>query len=94
MVDDLFFWAGDLYQRRQRFEEAHAYYERVQKMPVAGDHCGEATWRRAWIYYRNGMAQQAEKVLSSSLKQKACMPKQSDRARATLLAGTHQHGRR
>ncbi len=82
MVDDLFFWAGDLYQRRQRFDEAHAYYERVQNMPVAGDHCGEATWRRAWIYYRNNMLVDAEKVLSKSLKQTSCMPKQADRARA------------
>ena len=82
MVDDLLFWAGDLYQRRKRFDEAHAYYERVQNMPVAGDHCGEATWRRAWIYYRNDMPVEAEKVLSKSLKQTSCMPKQADRARA------------
>lgn len=82
MVDDLLFWAGDLYQRRKRFDEAHGYYKRIQELPVAGDHCGEATWRRAWIYYRNELPLEAEKVLSESLKQTSCTPKTTDRARA------------
>lgn len=82
MVDDLLFWAGDLYQRRKRFDEAHAYYKRIQELPVAGDHCGEATWRRAWIYYRNDLPLEAQKVLSESLEQTSCTPKKADRARA------------
>lgn len=83
MVDDLLFWAGDLYQRRKRLAEAHSYYERIQNLPIAGDHCGEATWRRAWIYYRNGDLEEAQGVLKSSLQQVSCTPKKEDRARAT-----------
>jgi len=87
MVDDLLFWAGDLYQRRKRFDEAHAYYQRIQELLVAGDHCGEATWRRAWIYYRNEEPVKAEKILNASLKQTSCTPKKSDRARALYWLG-------
>ncbi|MBT6433791.1 MAG: lytic transglycosylase domain-containing protein, partial [Deltaproteobacteria bacterium] len=82
MVDDLFFWAGDLYQRRKRFDEAHAYYKRIQDLPIAGDHCGEATWRRAWIYYRNDLPLEAQRVLSQSIQQTSCTSKTEDRARA------------
>ena len=53
MADDVLFWAGDVYQRRERWEEADAYYERVQREEHRGDYCAEARWRRAWMSYVN-----------------------------------------
>ena len=35
MVDDVLFWAGDLYQRRDRDTEAQAYYARIEESAAA-----------------------------------------------------------
>ena len=51
MVDDVLFWAGDLYQRRARDADAAAYYLRVEALPH-DDQCAEARWRLAWMAYR------------------------------------------
>ncbi len=53
MVDDVLFWAGDVYQRRDRWEDADRYYKRTQAAENRGDHCAEARWRRAWMSVLN-----------------------------------------
>ncbi|MEC9465524.1 MAG: transglycosylase SLT domain-containing protein [Myxococcota bacterium] len=87
MVDDVLFWAGDLYQRRDRESDAIGYYQRIQKLPVLGDHCAEASWRQAWMAFRAGRLPEARDVLAASIKRANCTKKSDDRARALYWLG-------
>ncbi len=49
MVDDVLFWAGDLHQRRGKYQKAIKYYRQVERQRPHGDQCSKARWRRAFI---------------------------------------------
>lgn len=87
MVDDVLFWAGDLYQRRGRYAEAEGYYERIQSLPDKGDHCADARWRMAWIAYRQKRLPQATERLQRVFLDDGCAPESFDRARAHYWLG-------
>jgi soluble lytic murein transglycosylase len=82
MVDDVLFWAGDMYQRRKRWTEAERYYRRIEKLPHKGDYCGEARWRLAWMAYRRDRMRSAQATLQRFLADDGCAPLRFDRARA------------
>lgn len=69
MTDDVLFWAGDVYQRRERWEEADAYYEKVQRPQYRGDYCAEARWRRAWMSFVNEDWESAAIKLRAAIRQ-------------------------
>ena len=87
MVDDVLFWAGDLYQRRDRESEAIGYYQRIQQLPTTGDHCAEASWRQAWMAFRADRLEETRKVLDASIRHSECTKKATDRARALYWLG-------
>lgn len=72
MIDDVLFWAGDLYQRRGQDEEAVAYYTRVIGQTPSGDHCADARWRLAWIAYRSGDLAAAKERLAATVAVDGC----------------------
>lgn len=86
MVDDVLFWAGDVYQRRDRWEEADRYYERTQASTNRGDHCAEARWRRAWMSVVNQDWEMALTKLKLA-SQEDCEVKAQDFARALYWLG-------
>ncbi len=87
MVDDMLFWAGDLYQRRKRFAEAEGYFTRIENLPEKGDHCGEARWRLAWMSYRRGNLVEARERLLRLLERDGCVDNRFERARAHYWLG-------
>ena len=68
MTDDVLFWAGDVYQRRERWEEADAYYAKVEQPAYRGDYCAEARWRRAWMSFVNEDWKSAASKLRNATK--------------------------
>ena len=87
MVDDVLFWAGDLYQRRNQIDRATAYYRRVDSLPELGDQCSEARWRLAWMAYRQGAMRPAIKALGHVLEKDSCPHDGTDWARAHYWLG-------
>lgn len=87
MVDDVLFWAGDLYQQRAMEAEARTYYSRAATMPTPGDYCAESRWRMAWMDYRKGRWDDAEKNLQPLMVRSACNREDVDRARASYWFG-------
>jgi soluble lytic murein transglycosylase-like protein len=87
MVDDVLFWAGDLYQQRGRSKEAAAYYKRIESMPEKGDNCGEARWRLAWMPYLANDSKAAQAGFQRILENDGCVQEVFDRARATYWLG-------
>lgn len=87
MVDDVLFWAGDLYQRRARYDEAESYYRRIEALPTPDDHCAMARWRLAWIAFRRGQLEQAEQRLKRLLADDGCVRDSFERARARYWTG-------
>jgi soluble lytic murein transglycosylase len=83
MVDDTLFWAGDLYQRRNRWAEAAAYFDRILHLPNKGDHCAEAAWRNAWMSFRRNQLTDAGQRLDAILADRDCTPERFERARAS-----------
>lgn len=82
MVDDVLFWAGDIYQRRDRIKEAQGYYARIEKMSEKGDHCAEARWRLAWMDYRADKGEAARDGFKRLLTDDGCVQEVFDKARA------------
>ena len=68
MVDDVLFWAGDLYHRRKDWAKAEAYFKRIDALEEKGDQCADARWRLAWMSYRKGALKVAEKRMSRLLE--------------------------
>lgn len=87
MVDDVLFWAGDLYQRRDRRARAAAYYRRAQSLPTKGDYCAESRWRLAWMAYRGGELETAAKRLERMFANDGCADEVFARARAHYWLG-------
>ena len=87
MVDDVLFWAGDLYQRRARYLKAESYFRRIENLPAAGDHCADARWRRAWISYRRGKLDKAQSLLEEGLADTDCSPGRFEQARIRYWLG-------
>ena len=96
MVDDVLFWAGDTFQRRDRNEEAITYYRRAENRFPKGDMCGEARWRRAWMAYRAGDFRLAKAVFEQLLSADGCVQKKEELARASYwlarIAATEKKG--
>ncbi len=91
MVDDVLFWAGDLYQRRGRYADAERYYQRIVNLRDGGDHCGDARWRMAWM--KQGNVEQFIKRLNEALKDTACGDQTFDRARLRYWLGRSEQKR-
>lgn len=89
MTDDVLFWAGDVYQRRERWAEADVYYEKVQRPEYRGDYCAEARWRRAWMSFVNEDWSSAETKLRAALQQDCAVDAQA-LARAEYWLGVVQ----
>ncbi len=87
MVDDVLFWAGDLFQRRAREAEARGYYTRITAIEPKDDQCGEAQWRLSWMSYRKGDLEAAAKGFSALLTPDGCKRDAFDRARAHYWLG-------
>lgn len=87
MVDDVLFWAGDIYQRRNLTKQAQSYYTRIEKMSEKGDHCAEARWRLAWMAYRANSSEQARAGFNSLLADDGCAQEPFDKARALYWLG-------
>ncbi|MBC7794382.1 MAG: hypothetical protein H7Z43_11810, partial [Clostridia bacterium] len=87
MVDDVLFWAGDLYQRRNVSQKAIEYYKRVEAMPEKGDNCGEARWRLAWMRYLAGDSSAARAGFEKVLVEDGCIQEVFDRSRAVYWLG-------
>ncbi|MEL6759310.1 MAG: transglycosylase SLT domain-containing protein [Myxococcota bacterium] len=87
MVDDVLFWAGDMYQRRGRRKEAEEYYRRITSMKPFGDQCAIAGWRLAWMSYRGGQLKKADAALRSLVEDAGCVEDPFDRARAFYWRG-------
>jgi soluble lytic murein transglycosylase len=98
MVDDVLFWAGDLYQRRKLDGQAESYYTRIDMLPELGDHCAKARWRMAWMAYRRNDFAKARLRLERLLDDKRCKTDAFDLARANYwlaqvdLASNDQQG--
>ena len=90
MVDDVLFWAGDLYQRRKRYSEAGSYYHRIEALADKGDYCGEARWRLAWLDISRRRFAAARTGLHRILLDDGCAPERFDRARAQYWLGRVQ----
>jgi soluble lytic murein transglycosylase len=80
MADDMLFWAGDVFQRRGRLDEARAYYRRIEMLKGKDDYCLEAQWRLAWMSYRAGDRAAAKSGLEAMLAG-GCPSSAVDRAR-------------
>lgn len=87
MVDDVLFWAGDMYQRRGRRQEAENYYRRITSMKPFGDQCAISGWRLAWMSYRAGQLKKADSALRSLVEDAGCVEDPFDRARAFYWRG-------
>lgn len=87
MTDDVLFWAGDLYQRRSRDDEAQKYYARIDALPLKDDFCAEARWRMAWMAYRRDDLPAAEAGLRRVLADDGCVRDLFDRSRARYWLG-------
>jgi soluble lytic murein transglycosylase len=87
MVDDVLFWAGDLYDRRKLWAQAEGYFRRIEELAQKGDQCGDARWRLAWMSYRKGDLKAADKRLSRLLERDGCVVLKYDRARAHYWLG-------
>ena len=86
MADDVLFWAGDIFQRRGRLDQARAYYRRIDELKGKDDYCLEARWRLAWMSYRAGDFKSAKKGLETMLAG-GCSMVNSDRARGHYWLG-------
>lgn len=87
MVDDVYFWAGDMYQRRGRRKEAESYYRKIESMQPPGDQCAIARWRLAWMSYQAREWQDATSRLERLLSDDGCVRDAFERARATYWLG-------
>ena len=87
MTDDVLFWAGDLYQRRSRDDEAHKYYARIDALSLHDDYCGEARWRIAWMAYRRNDLPAAEAGFKRLLADDGCTRDLHDRSRSHYWLG-------
>ena len=87
MVDDVLFWAGDLYQRRERYSEANNYFQRAQNLKKKGDYCAESLWRMAWIAFRQKDFPKAEQTLKKVFEQKECVKDKFHHSRANYWLG-------
>ncbi|KAK1548529.1 hypothetical protein Q3G72_026493 [Acer saccharum] len=87
MTDDVLFWAGDIYQRRNRQQEARSYYERIDALAAFDDQCSDARWRLAWMAYRAGDMATAKQRLERILKPDGCAVSVSNKARAAYWLG-------
>ncbi|MBI3178562.1 MAG: hypothetical protein HYZ27_02815, partial [Deltaproteobacteria bacterium] len=87
MVDDVLFWAGDLFERRQRWSEAEKYYKRIEAGYPKGDNRAEACWRQAWMAYRRGKTKTAGGMLTRMVGPDGCFSDRFDRARAHYWLG-------
>ena len=87
MVDDVLFWAGDLYQRRDRTSEAIAYYRRAENQSTPGDMCSESRWRRAWMAYRQNKFSHSATVFNEVLSKDGCVKANEDLSRAHYWLG-------
>ncbi len=86
MVDDVMFWAGDLYQRRDRFDEASKYYRLATRLK--GDQCHLARWRIAWMAYTRAHYKDAAKFLGDITQGKsACAESDDEVARGLYWSG-------
>ena len=86
-VDDVLFWAGDLYHRRKMWPQAEAYFKRIDSMPEKGDQCADARWRLAWMSFRRGDLKTAEQRMTRLLERDGCVTLKFDRARAHYWLG-------
>lgn len=87
MTDDVLFWAGDIYQRRNRQPEARSYYERIDTLGAFDDQCSDARWRLAWMAYRAGDMPAAKQRLERILQPDGCAISVSNKARAAYWLG-------
>ncbi|MEE2962062.1 MAG: transglycosylase SLT domain-containing protein [Myxococcota bacterium] len=87
MVDDILFWAGDLYQRRNKIGSANAFYSRIPKLRQDKDHCADALWRMSWMAYRQHELPDAITHLSNSLESPGCIKDIHEKARAIYWIG-------
>lgn len=83
MVDDVLFWAGDLYQRREQYETANRFFHRAAELK--DDHCAEARWRLAWSAYLESHPDEARGYLAEP--EANCSTAAFDRARAFYWSG-------
>jgi len=87
MVDDVLFWAGDLYQRRELYEQANRYFSRAQNLSTKGDYCAESLWRTAWIAFREKQFKKAETILEKVFNAHACVKDIFHHSRARYWLG-------
>lgn len=87
MVDDVLFWAGDLYQKRNQWPKAENYFRKIVELTDKGDQCAEAQWRLAWIAYKQQKFTLATQRLETIEADKQCSPQAFDRARAFYWRG-------
>ena len=87
MVDDVLFWAGDLYQRRELYTDANRYFERAQNLKKKGDYCAESLWRMAWIAFRKKNFSEVEQNLKKVFQQKECVKDKFHHSRANYWLG-------
>ncbi|MEL6547065.1 MAG: transglycosylase SLT domain-containing protein, partial [Myxococcota bacterium] len=87
MVDDVLFWAGDMYQRRGRRKDAERYYRRIEQFDPPGDQCAISRWRLAWMSHKASEWPEAQKRLTALLKEDGCVRDGFERARAHYWLG-------
>lgn len=87
MVDDVLFWAGDMYQRRARRDEAIVFYSRIETASTKDDFCADARWRVGWMAYRAGDEGAAEQQLKRMFLDDGCVTDDHDRDRARYWMG-------
>ena len=87
MTDDVLFWAGDMYQRRNRFAEAKAYYERVDALAVRDDYCAEARFRLGWMRLKENDYAAAVPAFERLLLNDGCVTDPHDQSRARYWLG-------
>ncbi|MEZ4271777.1 MAG: lytic transglycosylase domain-containing protein [Myxococcota bacterium] len=87
MVDDVLFWGGDLYQRRERYQEAAAFYDRIVTLKQKGDHCADGQWRLAWMAYRKEDFAEARRRLENVSNPGGCETGAFEQAQATYWLG-------
>ena len=87
MVDDVLFWAGDLFQQRGRFVEASSYYSRAEGLAQKGDHCAVSRWRLGWMAYQRNDFAGASAAWDRVLLGDGCAPEPAERARAQYWLG-------
>ncbi len=86
MVDDVLFWAGDLYQRRSQNHRARAYFSRAASVASNEEYCAEARFRLGWMRYRAQDLGAAKTELVAMLEG-ACPLARFDRARGHYWLG-------